>query len=63
MYGRVRPDKLLAEPERIMWFCEWGKPFGIDAIVRYVYAVTCTIPDALQNGARIVSPFHVDDVD
>ncbi|CCA72518.1 hypothetical protein PIIN_06455 [Serendipita indica DSM 11827] len=34
MYGRVRPEKVWEEPERIMWFCEWGKTFGIDAIVR-----------------------------
>lgn len=36
IYGEVRRDKMMAEWERISLLCEWGKEFGIDAIVRYV---------------------------
>jgi hypothetical protein len=34
IYGKVRPDKVMAEWERIVRFCEWGAKFNIDAIVR-----------------------------
>ena len=34
IYGKVRPDKMMAEFERIRLLCDWAAPFGVDAIVR-----------------------------
>lgn len=34
IYGKVRPDKVLAEWERIVELCDWASKFDIDAIIR-----------------------------
>ena len=40
LFGRVRPDKLWAERERIWRLCNWGAALGIDAYVRWVFLLT-----------------------
>jgi hypothetical protein len=42
IWGKPRPDKLLDEWERIQELCKWGKPFELDAIVRFVHSITST---------------------
>lgn len=57
IYGKVRPDKVMAERERITELCAWAEKFDIDAIVRYVplaHPSQLHSVDLLQNGARLV---------
>jgi hypothetical protein len=44
VWGRPQPDKFDSEWEHIKALCDWGRPFGLDGIVRmelnlYVHAV------------------------
>jgi hypothetical protein len=40
LWGRVRRDKMMEERGRIRELCNWGKPYNIDAFVRYVFILT-----------------------
>jgi hypothetical protein len=37
IWGEVKPDKWFDDMDRIADACEWGKKYGLDGFVRFVF--------------------------
>ncbi|KAI0270729.1 hypothetical protein BC834DRAFT_529914 [Gloeopeniophorella convolvens] len=54
LWGAPRPDKWLAEWERITALCDWGRPLGLDGFVRMEFHFEVMLCD-VSAGTRTVS--------
>jgi hypothetical protein len=44
IWGKISPDKVWAEYERITSACKWGKQYGLDGFVRFVSLLRGNVP-------------------
>ncbi|KAG8747754.1 hypothetical protein FRC10_011883 [Ceratobasidium sp. 414] len=58
VWGRVHNNTMLAERQRILDLCEWGKDFGIDGYVRMEMSFEIMHCDFAQ-GLELVSSLHL----
>jgi hypothetical protein len=49
-WGEPRPDKFIAERERIKALCDWGRPFGLDGFVRMEFHLCVSLCTAAVIG-------------
>ncbi|KAA1475772.1 hypothetical protein DENSPDRAFT_784008 [Dentipellis sp. KUC8613] len=54
IWGRVEPEKWMADGERIRALCEWGKQFGLDGFVRMEFHFEVMLCD-FSDGMDVVS--------
>ncbi|KAI0063263.1 hypothetical protein BV25DRAFT_408727 [Artomyces pyxidatus] len=55
IWGKPRPDKVMAEQERITGICEWGKQYGLDGFVRMEFHFEVMLCDFSAGSVEIVS--------
>jgi len=53
IWGEVRPDRYWDELKRIADACNWGKQYGLDGFVRYVYFPEKSYACAYMSGSRM----------
>jgi hypothetical protein len=49
VWGKISPERRVAERERLSGLCEWGKQFGIDGYLRYISANSSRLIAHLRN--------------
>ncbi|KIM28436.1 hypothetical protein M408DRAFT_329495 [Serendipita vermifera MAFF 305830] len=58
LWGRIRPDKIMAEWERIRELCKWGRQYNLDGIVRMEPGFEVMLCD-FNKKIKLISSIHI----